>query len=97
MTDSELIIIILLFTIFVLLLAILSSISTKTDKEIVKLLKQICNNTRDKTVPVKPVNVSVTKSKITKWATCPICGELIHNEKKHCEKCGAELDWSDIE
>ena len=96
MTDSELIIIILLFTLLVVLLAILSSISTKTDKDTVKLLKQICDNTRDKTIPVKPVNVS-EQTRITKWASCPVCGELIYSEKKHCEKCGAELDWGDTE
>lgn len=97
MTDNEIIIIILLFTIVVLLLAILGSISSKTDNDTKKLLKQICENTRDKTIPVKPVNVTVTKSKTTKWATCPVCDELIHSEKKHCEKCGAEIDWSDTE
>lgn len=97
MIDFESSVILLLTLISLLLFIIVLSMPPKTDKDIKKLLKQICENTRDKTIPVKPVNVTVTESKITKWASCPICGELILDSKKHCEKCGAEIDWSDTE
>lgn len=97
MTDFESTIILLLILISLLLFIIVLSMPPKTDKDIKKLLKQICENTRDKTIPVKPVNVTVTEQKISKWASCPICGKLIHDSEKHCEKCGAKIDWSDTE
>ena len=89
--------IILLMAIVVMLMGIICSMPFKTDKETKELLKKICENTRDKTIPVKPVNVEVEKSPIGKWGNCPICSALIHNAYDHCKNCGAELDWSDTE
>ena len=97
MTDNEVTIIILHLIIILMLLIMAFSMPFKTDKETKELLKQICNNTRDKTIPVKPVNVTVGKARVTKFATCPCCSQLITNRTKHCENCGAEIDWSDTE
>lgn len=97
MTDFESTIIILLSIMSVLLFIILSSMPFKTDKDTIKLLKQICENTRDKTIPVKPVNVTTETSRVRKYAHCPVCGNLTSNYFRHCDKCGTEIDWSDSE
>ena len=97
MTEIETTIIALLTLIFLMLFIIVLSMPFEPNKDIKKLLKQICENTRDKTIPVKPVNVKATESKITKWGACPVCGDLIHDSEEHCRKCGAELDWRDTE
>lgn len=97
MTDFENTIIILLSIIALLLFIIVSHIPFKTDKETKELLKQIRNNTTDKSKPVKPINVTVEKSSIRKYANCPICGKLTSNSFKHCDNCGATIDWSDTE
>lgn len=97
MTGFENTTIILLSIIALFLFIIVSHIPFKTDKETKELLKQICNNTKDKTKPVKPVNVIVEKSSINKYAKCPICGKLTSSSFKHCDNCGVEIDWSDTE
>lgn len=93
---SEFFIIILLSAIFTLLFVITIYVTTE-NKETKELLKQIRNNTNDKTKPVKPVNVTVSKSNIIKYANCPICEKLTSSHFKHCDNCGAEIDWSDTE
>ena len=96
MTDFENTIIILLSIIALFLFIIVSHIPFKTDKETKELLKQIRDNTRDKSIPVKPVNVSAN-AETTKWAYCPICKRAVHSNEKYCDRCGTGLDWSDTE
>lgn len=95
MTDFESTIIIFLSIISVLLFALVSSMPFKTDKDTKKLLKQICENTKDKSKPVKPVNITTERARVTKFAVCPICSKLISSSFKRCDNCGAEIDWSD--
>lgn len=97
MTDFESTIIIFLSIISVLLFALVSSMPFKTDKDTKELLKQICKNTRDKSKPVKPANITTERTRVAKFANCPICGKLISSRFKHCDNCGAEIDWSDTE
>lgn len=98
MTESEFMINFLLSLIVAILVVLASTLFfKKEDGEIKSLLKQICENTRDKTTPAKPVNVRPSKSEVTKWASCPACGSVVLNNKKYCDKCGQALDWSDSE
>ena len=96
MTGLENTTIILLSIIALFLFIIVSHIPFKTDKETKELLKQICNNTKDKTKPVKPVNVSAN-AETTKWAYCPICKRAVHSNEKYFDRCGTGLDLSDTE
>lgn len=92
---SELFITILLSGIFTALLFIAKSVQSDL-AETNQLLKQIRNNTTDKTIPVKPVNVSANYE-TTKWAYCPICRRSVHSNEKYCDRCGTKLDWGDTE
>ena len=97
MTAFEHTIIILLSIIALMLFIIASHIPFKIDKETKELLKQICINTKDKTKPVKPIDVTVENARVTKFAHCPICGKLTSSSFKRCDNCGTEIDWSDTE
>ena len=95
MTDYETGVLILLSAIFTVLFFIATSMPN--DKKTTKLLEQIRGNTMDKTKPVKLVDVTTNKTKVTKFAYCPVCGKFISSGFKRCDNCGAEIDWSDIE
>lgn len=89
---------VLLGAIFVVSLSICFSISKieNMSEKTHELLKQIGENTRDKTIPLKPQDVEFKKSDI-KWGHCPTCRKLINSHNKHCGDCGTEIDWSDTE
>ena len=95
MNDYEIGVIILLSAIFTMVFFI--ALSMPNNKKTNELLKQIRGNTMDKTKPVKPVNVTAEKTKVTKFAYCPVCGKFISSGFKRCDSCGAEIDWSDTE
>ena len=92
----ELYLIILLSAIFAVLLIATTSVISD-NKEVKELLKQIRGNTMDKTKPVKPANVTAERTRVTKFAYCPVCGKFISSGFKRCDSCGAEIDWSDTE
>ena len=96
MTASFEILITILFSgIFALLLVITTDVA-RYGGETKELLKEIRNNTKDKTKPVKPVMVS-KNAETTKWAYCPICRRAVHSNEKYCDRCGTGLDWGDTE
>lgn len=94
MTTEEIILITILLSAIIVVLIIIARNMLDFNKEINKLLKQISDNTLDRSKPVKPVNVRSENTRITRFADCPLCGRRISSSSKHCDKCGVELDWS---
>lgn len=96
MTPAEITIIIILLSAILTVFFIIAVIISDFNKETNKLLKQIRDNTVDKSKPVKPVNVSAESTRVTRFADCPLCGRRVSSSSKHCDKCGIEIDWSDV-
>ena len=71
---------------------VLITIKQKLD-DVARDMTKIKQNTGQKGIKKKPLDVHVLQEKPTIMSHCPNCDELIFGEKAACDKCGQLLDW----
>lgn len=64
--------------------------------EEVKQAFDMANESLEKQIAKKPIDVKCYKHLVHKIGHCPVCDMPVYSDMKHCDHCGQKFDWTEL-